>query len=206
MDKRVADTYTKDSKAKNKNALSDPYVKAIRWASDRIGDEGIVAFITNNSFIDRIAFDGMRKHLAQDFSRIYIMDLKGNIRQDSMRDGIPLGEKHTVFGLAAMVGIFYSSVDWQATRQEKFDIIEKAQIAENLLWTEITPDKNHTWLTAGLDNAFDTFLPIGTKEGKAGSNIEVIFEVYSRGAETTRDAWLYNYNLDALRSNVRKLT
>jgi predicted helicase len=221
MDKRVADTYAKDSKATNKNALSDPYVKAIRWASDRIGNEGIVALITNNSFIDGIAFDGMRKHLAQDFSRIYILDLKGNIRKDSMRDGIPLGEKHTVFGLAAMVGIsisffvrsskyseqkiLYSSVDWQATRQEKFDIIEKAQIAENLLWTEITPDKNHTWLTAGLDNAFDTFLPIGTKEGKAGSNIEVIFEVYSRGAETTRDAWLYNYNLDALRSNVRKL-
>jgi predicted helicase len=220
MDKRVADTYAKDSKATNKNALSDPYVKAIRWASDRIGDEGIVAFITNNSFIDRIAFDGMRKHLAQDFSSIYILDLKGNIRKDSMRDGIPLGEKHTVFGLAAMVGIsisffvrsskcseqkiLYSSVDWQATRQEKFDIIEKAQIAENLLWTEITPDKNHIWLTAGLDNAFGTFLPMGSKKGKTGRE-DVIFKIYGRGVATSRDAWAYHFRTDELARNIVRM-
>lgn len=220
MDKRVADTYTKDSKAKNKNALSDPYVKAIRWASDRIGDEGIVAVITNNSFIDGIAFDGMRKHLAQDFSRIYIMDLKGNIRQDSMRDGIPLGEKHTVFGLAAMVGIsisffvrsskyseqkiFYSSVDWQATRQEKFDIIEKAQIAKNLLWTEITPDKNYTWLTAGLDNAFGTFLSMGSREGRTGRE-DVIFKIYGRGVATSRDAWAYHFRRENLAQNIARM-
>jgi predicted helicase len=80
-------------------------VKAICWASRRIGEEGIVAFVTNNSFLESIAFDGMRKHLVQDFSKIYILDLKGNVRKDSMRDGIPIGEKHTVFGLAAMVGI-----------------------------------------------------------------------------------------------------
>jgi predicted helicase len=63
MDKRVAETYAKDSKATNKNALSDPYVKAFRWASDRIGDEGIVAFVSNNSFIESLAFDGMRQHI-----------------------------------------------------------------------------------------------------------------------------------------------
>ena len=73
LDKRVADTYSKDSTATNKNALSDPYVKAIRLASDRIGDEGIVAFVTNNSFLEGLAFDGMRKHLHQDFNRIYIL-------------------------------------------------------------------------------------------------------------------------------------
>ena len=139
LDKRVSDTYAKDSKATNKNALSDPYVKAIRWASDRIREEGIVALVTNNSFIDAIAFDGMRKYLANDFNHIYILDLKGNVRRDSMREGIPIGEKHTVFGLAAMVGIavtffvrsreckddriFYSTVDWKTTRQEKFDLI-----------------------------------------------------------------------------------
>ena len=82
MDRRVAGTYAKDSKATNKNALSDPYVKAIRWASDRIGDEGIVAFVSNNSFVDNLAFDGMRKHLAQNFDDIYILDLGGNVRKN----------------------------------------------------------------------------------------------------------------------------
>ena len=74
MDKRVKETYAKDSTASNKNKLADPYVKAIRWASDRIGKEGVVAFVTNNSFLDGVAFDGMRKHLADDFDAIYILD------------------------------------------------------------------------------------------------------------------------------------
>ena len=67
----------KTQKRRNKNALSDPYVKAILWASKRIGKEGVVAFVTNNGFLDGIAFDGMRKHLAQDFDTVYILDLVG---------------------------------------------------------------------------------------------------------------------------------
>ena len=82
MDARVAATYTKDSKATNKNKLSDPYVKAIRWASDRIGEEGVVALVTNNGFLDGVAFDGMRKHLADDFDAIYILDLSGKHPQE----------------------------------------------------------------------------------------------------------------------------
>ncbi|RKU23517.1 hypothetical protein C6500_01235 [Candidatus Poribacteria bacterium] len=142
MNTLLQETYSLASKATNKNALSDPYVKAILWASERIGEEGVVVFVTNNGFLDGIAFDGMRKHLYQDFNRIYILDLKGNVRKDSMREGIPIGEKHTVFGLAAMVGItvtffvksrhyhdhkiYYSGTDWKATKQEKFNLIESA--------------------------------------------------------------------------------
>jgi predicted helicase len=81
IDDIVSATYAKASKATNKNALSDPYVKAIRWASDRISDEGIIAFVTNNSFIDAVAFDGMRQFLEKEFSNIYIFDLGGNIRK-----------------------------------------------------------------------------------------------------------------------------
>lgn len=81
IDDRVAATYSKASKATNKNAVSDMYVKAIRWASDRIGDEGVVAFVTNNSFIDALAFDGMREFLEKEFSQIYVFDLGGNIRK-----------------------------------------------------------------------------------------------------------------------------
>src|SRR5436190_9068932 len=82
MDKRVAETYAKDSKATNKNALSDPYVKAIRWATDRIKDDGIVALVTNGSFIESVAFDGMRKNLEKDFDSIYVVDLGGDVRRN----------------------------------------------------------------------------------------------------------------------------
>jgi predicted helicase len=89
MDKRVAETYARDSKATNKNALSDPYVKAIRWASDRIiqNGQGIVALVTNNSFIDNLVFDGMRQHLEKDFDAIYVFDLGGNVRKNPKLSG-----------------------------------------------------------------------------------------------------------------------
>ena len=222
MDKRVAETYAKDSKATLRNKLRDPYVKAIRWASDRIGDEGIVAFVTNNGFLDGIAFDGMRKHLYQDFNRIYILDLKGNVRRDSMREGIPIGEKHTVFGLAAMVGItvtffvksrhyhdhkiYYSGTDWKATRQEKFNLVESAISINGIEWKEIAPDKKHTWLTEGLHAEFHTFIPMGTKGAKAQKStaVDVIFKTYSLGVSTNRDAWVYNFNISTLTGNVQR--
>ena len=222
MDQRVSGTFARDSKATNKNLLSDPYVKAIRWASDRIGDQGIVAFVTNNSFLDGISFDGMRKHLYQDFNRVYVLDLKGNVRKDSMREGIPIGEKHTVFGLAAMVGIavtflvknpqnqdhkiYYSDVDWRATRREKFNLIENARTFNRMQWQELKPDKNNTWLTEGLSSEFETFIPMGSKSTRSGKDkaMEVIFKHYSRGIATCRDAWAYNFNRSILAENMQR--
>ncbi len=222
IDKRVAETYTGDSHATSKKPLSDPYVKAIRWASDRIGKKGIVAFVTNNSFLDSTAFDGMRKHLLQDFNRVYVLDLKGNVRKDSMREGIPIGEKHTVFGLSAMVGIAvtffvrspqyqdhkinYSDVDWRATRQDKFNLIENSRTVDGIQWQELRPDRNHTWLTEGLRSEFETFIPAGSKVVKAGKDdaMEVIFKHYSLGVSTNRDAWAYNFNRNTLMVNMQR--
>lgn len=101
VDRRVGDTYAKASAATNKNALSDPYVKAFRWASERIGDEGIVAFVSNNSFLDQIAFDGMREHLAKDFDSVYVLDLGGNVRKNPKLSGTT----HNVFGIQVGVSI-----------------------------------------------------------------------------------------------------
>ena len=148
--------------------------------------EGIVAFVSNNSFIDNIAFDGMRKHLGKDFNLIYIVDLNGNIRKDSMRDGIPLGEKHTVFGLSAKIGvslsffvktkesdrcnIFYSETDFRATRNEKFLYLDRALRVSNLRHRHLTPDLQHTWLTEELNSDFDTLLPMLSKKGRPSSH------------------------------------
>ncbi len=213
MDKRVADTYAKDSRATNKNALSDVYVKAIRWASDRIGDEGIVAFITNNSFIEGITFDGMRKHLSQDFDAIYVLDLGGNVRKNPKLSG----STHNVFGiqvgvsinlfvrkgntLPGSIKIHYSRMDEYWRKEEKYDFLDQKQQRTNIEWEEITPDKNHTWLTAGLDNAFGMFLPMGTREGRTGRE-DVIFKIYGRGVSTSRDAWAYHFQKNELAQNI----
>jgi predicted helicase len=101
IDSRIAETYGKDSTATTVRKLNDPYVKAIRWASDRIGDEGVVAFITNNSFVNEITYDGMRKHLDQDFDSIYILDLGGNVRKNPKLSGTI----HNVFGIQVGVSV-----------------------------------------------------------------------------------------------------
>ena len=102
IDKRINETYARDSKATLNNKLYDPYVKFFRWAIDRLGDrDGIVCMITNNSFVDQIAFDGMRQHLMGDFTRIYHLDLHGNVRQNPKLSGTT----HNVFGIQVGVGI-----------------------------------------------------------------------------------------------------
>lgn len=101
IDDRVSVTYAKASKATLKNSLSDPYVKAIRWASDRIGDEGVIALVTNNSFIEGIAFDGMRQYLEQEFDKIYVFDLGGNVRKNPKLSGTT----HNVFGIQVGVSV-----------------------------------------------------------------------------------------------------
>jgi predicted helicase len=220
IDGRIAETYAKDSSASNKNSLWDPYVKAIRWASDRISDRGLVAFITNNGFIDNTAFDGMRYHLGDDFDLIYTVNLHGNIRKHSMVDGIPLGEKHTVFGLGAMVGIAasffvrrgtenahrisYAEVGFRSTRDEKFAYLDAAGSISGITWTQIRPDKRSNWLTSGLQPDFEEALPIGTPETKAGESEKAIFATYSLGVQTARDDWAYNFQREELNRNVRK--
>lgn len=102
VDRRVEETYGADSKATLKNSLSDPYIKAIRWASDRIGEEGVIAFVTNNHFLDGIATDGVRKHLSRDFHSVYHLDFKGNARTSGERRR---REKGNIFDDAIRVGV-----------------------------------------------------------------------------------------------------
>ena len=216
MDSRVRETYAKASTATNKNALADPYVKAIRWASDRIGDEGVVAFVTNNSFLDGVAFDGMRKHLADDFDAIYILDLSGNVRKNPKLSGTT----HNVFGIQvgvsinffvkrcdsanAQAEIFYARLDEFWRKEDKYRHLDSKKHYRNIKWKPITPDRRYTWLTEGLHAEFETFIPMGTQEAKAamGEAVNVIFKIYSRGIVTCRDAWAYNFNQNALAENI----
>ena len=217
MDKRITDTYAADSEATLKNALYDPYVKAIRWASDRIDKEGVVAFVTNNGFVDGLAFDGMRKHLAEDFDAIYILDLGGNARKglkvsDANVFGIRVGVSINLFVKAKhspseTAQIFYYRTDEQWNKNRKFDFLNESKHVGRIAWQPIQPNKQHTWLTEGLHPEFDTFMPMGTKEAKSqkGAAVNVLFKTYCRGLTTGRDAWTYNFNRNTLSTNIQKM-
>jgi predicted helicase len=231
IDGRVKDTYAKDSKATLKMQLYDAYVKFIRWATDRLGDrDGIVCYVTNNGFLEGSPFDGMRKHIMQDFTRIYVIDLKGDVRRDSMRDGIPIGEEHTVFGKAAMVGIsiivlvrnsanedhklFYAAADWRATRVEKLGWLAKNVVLDGthnslntVKWEQLTPDDRNTWLALEHAGEFDAFIPVGTKETKQapGLDAETIFKSYSPGTMTGRDSVVRDFDQENLVQRIKRL-
>ena len=219
MDKRIADTYARDSKATNRNKLYDVYVKAIRWASDRIGEEGVVAFVTNNGFLDGIAFDGMRKHLAQDFTKIYHIDFKGNARTSGERrrkeggnifdDQIRVGVGISLFIKKAEIkseaaGIWIYSVDDYLKAREKQELLTYFSDYTNVPIEKTKVDAKHTWLTEGLHTEFDTFIPMGTKQARAvkGTAVDVIFKTYGIGVNTNRDAWVYNFRRDVLTQNM----
>ncbi len=217
MDQRVADTYVKDSKATLRTALYDPYIKAIRWGLDRIDDEGVVAFVTNNSFLSGVAFDGMRKHLAEDCDAIYILDLGGNARKglkvsDANVFGIRVGVSINLFvkkkeNRSELPRIFYHRTHDLWDKQQKFDFLDECQHTGNVPWQPIQPDTRHTWLTEGLHTEFETFMPMGTKEAKASKDAakNVIFQTYSTGILTGRDAWIYNFNRNVLTENISKM-
>ena len=215
MDERVRETYTADSKARLRNKLYDPYVKAIRWASDRIGDEGIVAFVTNNSFLSDVAFDGMRKHLAGDFDALYILDLGGNARKGlkvsdanvfSIRVGVSINflvkSKQSQLKTAR---ILYHRTDELWKKKQKFDFLVKRQHVGTIEWQTITPDTRFTWLTEGLHAEFTNFLPMGTQEAKMAKNDtgKAIFSLYSLGIATNRDSLTYAFDLSLLQERVR---
>ena len=220
MDKRIAETYAADSTAQLKNKLYDPYVKAFSWASKRIGEEGVVALVTNNGFLDRMAFDGMRKHLAQDFDAIYILDLGGNVRKNPKLSGTT----HNVFGIQVGVSInlfikrseartdpksaeiFYAHVDEFWRKEEKYNYLNSKGHYQNIDWQQITPDSRYTWFTEGLHAEFDTFLPIGSKEAKNTKGGETIFNLYSLGVATNRDILAYSFNLELLQEQVLTFT
>jgi predicted helicase len=220
VDKRIQQTFVKDSEATLNTKLYDAYVRFFRWAIDRLeGRDGIVCFVSNSGFIDQIAFDGVRMHLAEEFNHLYLLDLKGNVRKDSMRDRIPIGEMHTVFGLAAMVGISvnvfvrkssskkcsinYFDVDWKSTRAEKFAMLRARASIGKIDWRKITPDSRHTWLVPENADAFEHFVELAskaTKMGRAGANS--IFCSYSLGVSTNRDIVAYNRDSQNLASTV----
>ncbi len=199
VDKRIRDTYAKDSNATNKNSLSDMYVKFFRWATDRLGDrDGIVCFVSNNSVVDQHAFDGMRKHLMHDFDAIDHIDLHGNVRRNPKLSGTT----HNVFGIQVGVGITlaikkrgierrlrYFRVPEMWRKREKLDFLSKGKID----WQNIAPDTKHSWIVPENADEYERF-----------SSMSDIFSLYTVGVKTNRDDVVYDWNRDMLAERMKK--
>lgn len=217
VDGRISETYVKDSTATLRNKLStDPYVKAFRWASDRLHEDGIVAYVSNNSFVSKRQFDGMRKHLAKDFDALYILNLQGEVREGEHF----AGTTHNVFGIQLGVSInflvrgsnkrsrpakiYYHSVPEEWRRERKCAFLVEKRDYSGVAWTEIRPDKHNTWLTEGLQPEFDAFPPIGLKKlaGKLTGPTAPLMLRYSLGLSSNRDEVVYDFDGQALSKRV----
>ncbi len=211
VEDRLRETYVKDSTATLRNKLYDPYVKFFRWASDRLkGDDGIVCLVSNNSFVEQRAFDGMRKHLLRDFTTIYHVNLLGKVRDNPELSGTA----YNVFGIQVGVGITiavrrkshggghglrYAQAELSWRRHEKLAWLAQVVAISGLKWEEIQPSHDGTWITSDADAEFSGLLPAGSKAlGGREAEREKIFETYSLGVVTARDSYAYSFDRENL--------
>ncbi|MFV5369076.1 type ISP restriction/modification enzyme [Acinetobacter junii] len=216
LDEKIRQTYAERSVATNKNALYDSYIRAIRWASDRIETQGVIGFVTNAGFVDANTADGLRKCLAEEFSSLYIFHLRGNARTSGEQRR---KEKDNVFGQGTRTPIaisllvknpkaeqqgqiYFHDIGDYLSREEKLDKIAEFKSLQGIAaangWATITPDEHGDWINQ-RDDSFGEFISLGDKKDKANSSL---FLNYSRGAESGRDAWSYNSSFTKLSSNI----
>lgn len=207
LDSLIAGSYAAKSTATNKNSLYDSYLRAFRWATDRIGNKGVVAFVSNNGWLDGNTADGVRLSLAEDFTDVYVYNFRGNSRmagEQAKKEGGNIFDIRV--GVAVFIGVkdpnqsgftlhYAQTPDYQK-REEKLEAAEKTSI-EQIEWQTITPNKHGDWLNQRSDE-FATWPVLGEKK----SNGTTFFAAHSRGLSTARDPWAYNSSKEKLLSNI----
>ena len=221
LDERIAATYTDRSSGTNKNSLYDSYFRALRWASDRIGERGVIAFISNSSFVDGNSADGVRLSLQEEFSQIFIYNLRGGIRgkmgDAAKREGGNIFPIMTGVAISVLIKdpahtgiaeIFYAEAEDYATRQEKLDQITAYRSIEGISGVDafqpVTPNQHGDWISS-RDERFATFQEIGNKALKGKESTPAVFRQYSAGLQTNRDAWCCGFSADNIITNICKL-
>ena len=208
IDARIKQTYIFESTAQ-KTKLYDMYARFFRWASDRLDENGILAFVTNRSFIESRTFDGFRKTVAQEFADIYVVDLGGDVRANPKLSGT----KHNVFGIQTGVAIsfmvkrtssakdkrparvYYVRRPEAETAEEKLVFLTSRPM-RSLQFDEIQPDKTGNWVNL-TNNDFETLLPLASKDAKEATNPSqemAVFKLASNGIVTARDEWMTDFS------------
>lgn len=217
LDERIERTYAAESTATLKNNLYNSYIRAMRWAADRVSNDGVVGLVTPATFIEANSTDGLRKSLPKDFSKIYCFNLRGNGRTSGevcRKEGAPVFAAHGGTGgslnpiaITIMVKnskktkeceIRYYDIGNYLKREEKLRIIQNFGSIKNLPWQIANPNEKGDWINL-RNPEFETFISIGDRLSSGGN---VIFDTYSRGAATSRDAWCYNYAKIELIRNI----
>ncbi len=214
IDARIDATYAAKSTATLQRNLYDSYVRALRWASDRIGDRGVVAFVTNGYFIDGRSQDGLRKSLIDEFDAVYCLNLRGNRR--GVQGEVARREGGEVFGVGSRAPVAitllikdgsskdggvlrYFDIGAGLRREEKLAKLAELGGLDGVPWEEITPDAKGDWI-GQADEAYEELLPIATKvKGEVA-----IFSSGTPGLFSGRDSWVYNFDRDLLEANVAK--
>lgn len=219
LDESIRTTYAAHSKATLKNALYDSYIRAIRWGSDRIGESGVLSYVSNAGWVDGNATDGLRKCLADEFSSLYVFHLRGNQRTSGE---LSRKEGGKIFGSGSRAPIaitllvknpeakthgviYFHDIGDYLSQDEKLAIISDYKSINGITaadgWQSLTPDKHNDWL-GQRDDSFDEFILIGAKKNTSSA---LLFEGFSNGVKTNRDAWCCNSSKDSLGGNISKM-
>lgn len=221
MKRRIRDTYVAiPTKRPNKNSLYDYYKMAIRWASDRIEDQGVIGFVTNGSWIEGLADAGVRACLEKEFSLIYILNLRGN---KIIHGEISRREGESVFGQRSRVTvaitllvrnpnrnheecqIYYHDIGDYLNRDVKMKILKEAKSIYGISsWLKIHPDSHNDWIKQRGER-FQKFFPVGSEPVKTGKSDDAIFRLYSNGLKTGRDSYMYNYSREMCTENATNM-
>lgn len=211
LEQRIADTYVKNSNAGLNKGSYDSYVKAFRWASDRLETQGVIGFVTNGGFLDSQSANGLRKSFYEEFNYLYIYNLRGNQRtqgEKSRKEGGKIFGSGSRAPIAISILIkdgsnehhlYYKDIGDYLTRQQKFDAISNAASVNGIEWTELTPDKNNDWLNQ-RDKNYQTYRPIANESNQSG-----ILSKNAVGISTNRDAWIYSFSKRCLENKVQTL-
>ena len=215
LDQRIGETYVRESPTTSKKSLYDSYIRAIRWASDRIGDRGVLGFVTNGGWLDGAAMAGLRKCLCKEFTSLYVLNMRGDARTSGE---LRRKEKDNIFGqgtrtpVAILVfvknpekdqrgEIHYHDIGDYLTREEKLaQLVAFSEGRATIPWKRIAPDSYGDWINQ-RDPEFDQHIVLGDKKNKAA---DTVFQDYSLGLGTNRDAWCYNASCAELEHNVRR--
>ncbi|MGW5279129.1 DEAD/DEAH box helicase [Streptomyces collinus] len=216
LDERIRETYAARSTASSVRTLYDSYIRAIRWASDRVQGEGVVAYVSNGGYIDGNTYDGLRRSLAEEFEAIYCYNLRGNARtageQRKKEAGnvFESGSRNTVAILILVKGskagvmasgaceLHYRDIGDYLSREEKLNKL-RTQSLDTVEWKQITPNADGDWVNQ-RDERFADFQAL-VDNGKS-TGADAIFAIHSLGLGTNRDAWVYNYSQQRLKENV----
>lgn len=219
LDSSIAETYSKLSTGTNKNSLYDSYIRGIRWASNRIKDDGVIAFVSNGSFIDGNSADGIRKTFAKEFSHIFVYNLRGHLRGKTAAE--QKREGGSVFGQGTMTltaicilvkssthegeaVIHYSDIGDYLTIAEKLDKLAVEASIHGTDWEVVVPNEAGDWINH-RDERYGSFQPLGDKTTKGKPNTPAFFSTYSAGLKTNRDAWCYSFGSNAVGDQMSRM-